>query len=506
MVYRATCAAALCGLAPILAAGAYSAQPAPKVVLNSDEYRDKVYGCWLGKNIGGTLGAPFEGQRQVQSVSFYTNVKGEPAPNDDLDLQLLWLKALEERGTNIDARTLGEYWLSYVPVDWNEYGVGKANMRLGLAPPLSGQYNNAHWRDSNGAWIRSEIWACLAPGCPDIAAKYAYEDACVDHGGGEGVYAEIFTATVESAAFVETNRDKLLAIGLARIPQDCGTAKAVRAAMEAHRQGKDWQAAREAVIEATKGQVDDGWFMAPRNVAFVVIGWLYGNGDFGNSICTAVNCGDDTDCTGATLGSILGIIAGYKAIPAKWKEPIGDKINTVAIANFQPPATLEELTDRTVAMAQRVLQDHAAPVRIASGAPTDLSRVSELGLEDSAGVKELWTRSPYLLRYDFVHTTAAFDYVTDPDVQPGTPHLLKLTLTNHTPAELKLSIGWHVPSGWSVEPNAQQAIALAAGASQTLQTSVTPASGAHGANRCLVTVTADDRPTVGAIPFTLICK
>ena len=32
----------------------------------------KVLGCWLGKNIGGTLGAPFEWRRQVNDVSFYT--------------------------------------------------------------------------------------------------------------------------------------------------------------------------------------------------------------------------------------------------------------------------------------------------------------------------------------------------------------------------------------------------------------------------------------------------
>ena len=29
--------------------------------LKLSAYRDKVMGCWQGKNIGGTLGAPFEG-------------------------------------------------------------------------------------------------------------------------------------------------------------------------------------------------------------------------------------------------------------------------------------------------------------------------------------------------------------------------------------------------------------------------------------------------------------
>lgn len=48
--------------------------------------------------------------------------------------------------------------------------------------------------------------ACLAPACPDIAVKYAYEDAVIDHGCGEGTIAAIFIAAIESAAFIEPNK------------------------------------------------------------------------------------------------------------------------------------------------------------------------------------------------------------------------------------------------------------------------------------------------------------
>ena len=64
------------------------------------DFTSKVRGCWLGKNIGGTLGAPFEGQQEFQDVSFYTqeNLNGNPEPNDDLDLQLIWLTLAEYYG------------------------------------------------------------------------------------------------------------------------------------------------------------------------------------------------------------------------------------------------------------------------------------------------------------------------------------------------------------------------------------------------------------------------
>ena len=154
-------------------------------IINLEEYRDKVLGCWTGKNIGGTLGAPFEWQREVNDIDFYTqDLKGSPEPNDDLDLQLVWLHAIQDHGIdNITAPLLGEYWLGNINGPWNEYGTCKINMQAGLMPPLSGSCNNDRWKYSNGAWIRSEIWACCFPGEPDKVIKFAYMDACVDHCG-----------------------------------------------------------------------------------------------------------------------------------------------------------------------------------------------------------------------------------------------------------------------------------------------------------------------------------
>jgi ADP-ribosylglycohydrolase len=419
----------------------------PTVTFNESEFRDKVYACWLGKNIGGTLGMPFEGQQKAQNISFYTNLKpGEPAPNDDLDLQILWLKAMEENNARVDARILGEYWLKYVPVDWNEYGVGKRNMKRGILPPLSGEFDNAKWKPSNGAWIRSEIWACLAPGCPGWAAQMAREDACVDHGAAEGTLAEIFTASVESAAFVEHDRDKLIAIGLSMIPKDCGVARAIRTAIAAKNAGKTWQQAREDVIEATK---DTGWFQAPRNVAFTMIGWLYGEGDFGQSICIAINCGDDTDCTGATLGSIFGIIHGTKGIPEKWSKPIGTEIKNVAISGFPAPKDLNELTDHTVAMTGRVIAKYNLPVAL-SDAPTDLSHAKALTSADMKLARNLWGLSPYQIVWTEQDVQVTLDYLRAPLIEPSASRPIRLTVHNlgSRPKVFTVKLV-DLPKGWS---------------------------------------------------------
>jgi hypothetical protein len=112
------------------------------VKLNFETYKDKVRAAWIGKNIGGTMGGPFEGKREVLDCKGFSTEKGKALPNDDLDLQLVWLHAMESVGPEMDCNKLGEFWLSFLPPHWNEYGIGKNNMKHGLLPPLSGDYRN----------------------------------------------------------------------------------------------------------------------------------------------------------------------------------------------------------------------------------------------------------------------------------------------------------------------------------------------------------------------------
>lgn len=300
------------------------------IKFNKKTLEDKIYACWLGKNIGGTMGTPYEGGHDIQDIKGFVTPPGEPLVNDDLDLQLVWLKAMEDLGpSGINERVLGEYWLTYIVPNWNEYGVCKSNMRSGVVPPMSGEINNEEWRNSNGAWIRTEIWACLYPAQPDKVINYAYYDACVDHGYGEGTYGAIFVAAMESAAFVIDDLRELIRIGLSKIPEDCRVARSVKLAVESYDNDVDWKTARNAIVEDSK---DLGWFQAPANIAFTILGLLYGECDFKKSMIIAINCGDDTDCTGATCGALLGIMYGTKGIPSDWREYLGDTITSGCLA------------------------------------------------------------------------------------------------------------------------------------------------------------------------------
>jgi hypothetical protein len=453
--------------------------------MNVKEYRSKVEGCWMGKNIGGTLGGPFEGRRGTVDIDFYTQeLGGDPLPNDDLDLQLVWLTAAEKYGRATNASIMGEYWHAYITPSWSEYGVGSANMRMGLVPPLSGWVNNLN-RDSCGAFIRSEIWACLAPGHPEIAVRYAYEDAIIDH-SEEGVYGEIFCAAVQSAAFVEKDKLKLIETGLSWIPEDSGINRGIHCVIESWKKGLNWKAARKALL----CEVPDAFFYtymgekepdiprgrtgydAPANVGIFVLGWLYGNDDFGKSLCIAVGCGEDTDCTAATLGATLGIIHGIDSIPQEWKKPIGNKIVTISLNHGDPwrpfPRTIDELTDRVVRLAPRFLDDKYVDVVSGEGYSLLLNEGEELTKSsrqltpnyERTFDQDVLSRQPFSPRYECPLFTAWMEYSSAPLMTSGEPIKLTLHFENAFRRPQWLSMKWHLPADWQVSPSRQSTLML----------------------------------------------
>ena len=406
--------------------------------IGRDEYRDKVLACWLGKNIGGTLGTPWEARRHTHDLSFYEPVPTKPLPNDDLDLQMVWLKMLEDRGTDPSMRVFADYWNKYSQ-RWScmEYGFFLYNFARGLRPPVAGCFEN-YFVDEMGAPIRSEIWGCLHPGDPDGAARMAWKDSCMDHTGGEGMYGEMFWAAMEAAAFVEKDPRTLIGIGLNMIPCSSHVARAIREAVWCHENGRSWGEARERIHTVFGGVQPCN---AVPNHGFEIIGLLYGK-DFGDCLCKAVNCGYDTDCTGATLGSFLGIVGGTVAIPDRWREPIGEEIVLHEFTKpCDAPKNVQELTERVVRLAEKSVWEGG---KVAFADTTELPQdvLTRLFVNDQAasllkrdihaGVELLNSREIW------------FHYGGEPVLRPGIGRKVRVEVDGESDAEVDLN----VPAGW----------------------------------------------------------
>lgn len=377
--------------------------------------KDRILGCWLGKAVGGTLGMPYEGVEGPLDLDFYRPIPTHMIPNDDLDLQILWACLLDSMDKPLVGPNLFEAgWKEHVDFPWDEYGVCKRNLSLGIPPPRSGAFDN-WFANGMGAAIRSEIWACLAPGDPERAAAYAELDASLDH-SGEGIDAEVFFAAMESYAFVSASVSEIVQKGLEFIPGNSEIRSAIEDVYSWWEASGEWMEVRTRILQKYG---HENFTNVTENIAFTVLGLLDGGGDFGRSICTAANCGKDTDCTAATVGAILGIL-NPQSIGDRWLKPIGkDLVLSPEITGISPPDTLDEFTELILRLGRKL--EGEKPVIPIDESSFDLSReedvVAEVGWSDVPWFGHGWEFSSELNlklpkkmdRTSFRGTWASFD-------------------------------------------------------------------------------------------------
>ncbi|MCM8803057.1 MAG: ADP-ribosylglycohydrolase family protein, partial [Candidatus Omnitrophica bacterium] len=307
------------------------------------------------KSIGGSIGGPLEGRKEFLEIPY--RLPEKILPNDDIDLQLVWLDILKKKGIRITADDFSAGWLKNITYPCDEYGVAIANLKAGLRPPQTGIYNN-WFSECMGAPIRSEIWGCIFPGMPEVAGYYAYLDASVDH-WNEGVYGEMFLSILESIAFRETDIEKLIKITCEYLPETSRVRKVSEMVLELYIERKDLRETREEIL---KHFGHHNFTHCVQNIGFIISGLLYGKGDFLKTIIEAARCGYDTDCTAATAGAIIGIILGKEQIERQIKTEIDRRIVTGwGIKDISIPKDINELTGDILKLKEKAEKEENLP-------------------------------------------------------------------------------------------------------------------------------------------------
>ncbi len=285
-----------------------------------DVYLDKIYGGFLGKTVIGTLGAPYEGIKMPLELPFSPEMINTMLPNDDLDLQVLWLDVAETYGKDFTSAQLLERFCTHCDYSPGEYAVMRKNFARGILPPASGSFSNDFYRAGMGCPIRSEIWACLSPLDPDTAVDYACRDGVLDH-VDDSVYAEMFLAAMESLCFGVTEADcdlyALIGKALDYVPANCRFYTLVCDTV-------DWCRAYGAQgikvilrkILHKYGHPDCTNLF--QNMGITLAALLLGGLDPIRTGMDALNCGFDTDCTCASAGAIIGLIRGARSLEAAY--------------------------------------------------------------------------------------------------------------------------------------------------------------------------------------------
>ncbi len=410
------------------------------------EYLKKVNGCYTGKAVGGTLGMPFEGSLKTRHLTFYEPVPTQMLPNDDLDMQVVALEIIRRFGLPVNRFRLSTMWEHLQDGGPDEYGPARWNIALGRFAPLSGYFNNKFYAGM-GAAIRSELYACIAPGDPDLATRLSREDACTDH-YADGMEACVFLAAVEAAAFVKSDARELIELGLSYIDPNGRLAAGIRDAIKLIDSTGDAYEARELFLEK---YVVENFTDVTINLGFIVISWLASGGDFDKAICTAAGLGYDADCTCATLGSIIGII-DPDAISERWTAPIGDTlILQTSMMGIHEPETIGEFCDLVGATAVEVLGYYGSKELVLEEIPSGLAPMHKPWTLDTHAVDRMDSPREALIATNPVAVRLIYpEYVS---VRPLEPSEFVLNVRNTTAEALSGRFTLNLPEGWKCEPS-----------------------------------------------------
>lgn len=336
--------------------------PLPDKKLDIKTLKEKIHGAWMGRVCGCLLGKPIEGIRSNELVPLLKNssnypmhryilsaditeemcaschfdlrgkcyadtVDGMPV-DDDTNYVVLAQKIIEEYGRDFTPQDVSKVWMNCQGKDayCTAERVAFLNFVNGFQPPESALYKNPY-REWIGAQIRGDYYGYINPGNPELAAEMAFRDASISH-TKNGIYGEMFAAAMIACAAVCDDTEDIIYGGLAQIPYTSRLYEAVDGIVKDYKNGTKEQECFEKIHKQWDEYSEHGWCHTIPNAMIVAAAVLYGQGDIGRSMCMAVETAFDTDCNGATVGSVLGMLAGISSIGKEWTAPVNDRLHT----------------------------------------------------------------------------------------------------------------------------------------------------------------------------------
>ncbi len=321
---------------------------------------DHVLAAWLGRCAGCLLGKPVEGWRSPAMWGFLKDqglyplrdffrsdapaelydkyqVSGERAyidrvthmpEDDDTNYTVTGLAILKQHGPGFTPQDVANFWLQNIPI-FHTFTAERAAYRnfVNLIPPPESAICRNPYREWIGAQIRADFWGYAALGDPERAAEVAWRDASISH-IKNGIYGEMWVAAMLAAAPYVSDVEDKIQIGLGEIPSACRLAEDIQQVNVWYHAGVNSEEAIRRIHTRWNEFDPHHWCHTNSNAQIVALGLLWGDREYGTSVCRAVQACFDTDCNGATVGSIFGMMHGTAALPPQWISPLNDLLDT----------------------------------------------------------------------------------------------------------------------------------------------------------------------------------
>ncbi len=339
----------------------------------------KVAGAWYGRISGCLLGKPIEGAwtRTIHAVlknsnnfPLYRYLKrtdlGDTLPDnarwlknshnyidevecapfdDDTNYTVMAQCMIDKFGIDFTPVNVLETWTDMQPK--NAYctaeRVAFVNYLKHYLPPYTAYHKNPY-REWIGAQIRGDYYGYVAS-TPELAAELAWRDASISH-IKNGIYGEMLISAMLAKAKYSENILEVIYAGLSEIPSTSRLYEEAMEIIDNYKNGATKDDAFNLIHSRYNNEISHHWCHTISNALIVISSLLYGEGKFGKSICMAVETGFDTDCNGATVGSIIGMMYGIDNIEPEWIKPLNGILKTQILGHEK--STIDALVNKTL--------------------------------------------------------------------------------------------------------------------------------------------------------------
>lgn len=307
-----------------------------KVSISKERLKDKIKGGWAGQNIGVTFGGPTEfhycGRNMPDSIPivWYDGYMKKtmidvPGLYDDLYMDLAFVEVYDRLGLDAPVDSFAKAFAhAAFPLDQANQAA-RYNILQGIPAPKSGHWKNNPHADDIDYQIEADFAGLMSPGMPNAASSISDKVGHIMN-YGDGWYGGVYVGAMYTQAFLYDDVQTVVNEALKTVPAKSDFYKCIADVIAWHKQyPDDWRKTWELLERKWSNDAcPDGALFAfnidaKMNSAYVVLGLLYGSGDYGKTLDISTRAGQDSDCNPSTAGGILGAILGYDKIPAYWK-------------------------------------------------------------------------------------------------------------------------------------------------------------------------------------------
>jgi hypothetical protein len=323
--------------------------------MSKEILKDKIKGGWAAQTIGCTFGGSTEFRNQstfmhdYQPIPWYDGYmkwwyENEPGLYDDIFMDLTFVDVFEKKGLDAPASEFAKAFANAEYTLWHANQAARYNILNGIMPPESGHWLNNPHADDIDYQIEADFAGLMNPGMPNSASDVSDKIGHIMN-YGDGWYGGVYIGAMYSLAFISDDVNYVVEEALKTIPMESKYYKVISDVIKWYKENPDdWKETWFKVQKKWGEDIGcpDGVFStfnidATINSAWVVLGLLYGQGDFGKTLSISTRAGDDSDCNPASSGGILGTMMGYSNLPEYWKqglaevEPMDFKYTTISL-------------------------------------------------------------------------------------------------------------------------------------------------------------------------------